>query len=277
MKSSSIIISAVAVAVLAANYPILLKTSPDDEVFTTTLDSSYSVAEITEDCNIKQTDTECDTVTILETTHKTISKNYTGTTKTITSKPVTRTPQKKTTTRTTTKKATQTAVKTSTNNVKTTPPTTKNTTRVITTKSTTKATTKATTTTIVAENYYGRLYIPSAQISIALYSDDSQETVDRSDSAAIFNFYPYRGKVIADHSYQGFSNLVKVEVGTTGYIVLKDGRTVNIKCVDAFNGYNTSDMLTDQNRKEISGDNDYIMYTCKSGYQAVRICLWDII
>ena len=270
MKSSSIIISAVAVAVLAANYPILLKTSPDDEVFTTTLDSSYSVAEITEDFNIKQTDTECDTVKIPETTHNTISGNHTDTTQT-------KTTQKKTVNKTTTKKATQTATKNSTNNVKTAPKTTKNTNCVTTTKRTTKATTKATTTTIVAENYYGRLYIPSAQITIARYSHDSQETLDRSDSAAIFNFYPYRGKVIADHCYQGFLNLDKVEVGTMGYIVLKDGRTVNIKCVNSFDGYNTRDMLTDQNRKEISGDNDFIMYTCKTVYQAVRICLWDII
>lgn len=123
--------------------------------------------------------------------------------------------------------------------------------------------------------FYGRLYIPDAEIDVALYCGSKQYITDRVDSANLFTWREYTGKMIADHNNQDFVNLFRVEVGMTGYIWLENGDIVNIECVDVLNGHNTVYALTDEFGFCVMSSADYVMYTCRDGWQNVRICLWD--
>ena len=124
-------------------------------------------------------------------------------------------------------------------------------------------------------NFYGRLYIPSVGIDVALYRGISQSVTDRKDSAAIFTYGSYDGEIIADHNNQDFSKLLNVVVGTTGYIRLKNGNVINIKCIEVINGHNTGTKLTDNNYRVVMGKYDYLMYTCRNGWKNIRICQWN--
>lgn len=126
-------------------------------------------------------------------------------------------------------------------------------------------------------NFYGRFYVPDAKIDVALYYGLNQSACDRQDSAAIFKWQNYYGELIADHNTQEFSKLFVVEVGTEAYIKLKSGDIIPIVCVDVFNGHNTGDLITDENYLSVHGKADYLTYTCRSGWQNIRICLWDVI
>ena len=124
-------------------------------------------------------------------------------------------------------------------------------------------------------NFYGRLYIPSVEIDVALYYGISQSVADRADSAAIFTYGSYTGEIIADHSNQDFSKLFDVFVGTTGYIKLKNSDVITIKCVEVINGHNTGTELTDEDYNVVMGKYDYLMYTCRNGWKNIRICQWN--
>jgi hypothetical protein len=123
--------------------------------------------------------------------------------------------------------------------------------------------------------FYGRLYIPDAGIDVALYCGSKQYITDRADSANLFTWMDYTGRMIADHSNQEFAKLFSVEVGTRGYIRLKDGDIINIECVDVFNGHNTIVAITNEAGVCIQSDADYVMYTCRNGWRNVRIWLWN--
>lgn len=123
-------------------------------------------------------------------------------------------------------------------------------------------------------NFYGRLYIPSVGIDVALYYGNDQAATDRKDSASIFAYGTYDGEIIADHSNQDFSKLFGVSVGDTGYIRLSDGGTINIRCAEVFNGHNTGTELTDNDYKNVMGQYDYLMYTCRNGWRNILICQW---
>lgn len=127
------------------------------------------------------------------------------------------------------------------------------------------------------DSYYGRLYIPSVEINVALYNNHEQNTTDRNDSANIFSWGSYSGQNIVDHSNQEFLKLVDVELGTQGYIFLRDGSIVNIECVEIFNGHNIGNDITDEFGISAMGRTDYMMYTCRDNCQNVRICLWDTV
>lgn len=122
---------------------------------------------------------------------------------------------------------------------------------------------------------YGRLYIPDAKIDVALYTGNSQIICDRQDSANIFAFALRDGNIIADHCNQEFRKLFSVEVGTQGYVKLKNGDIVNIECTGVLNGHNTGKDITDDNGNSIVGMSDFLMYTCRNSWQDVRICLWS--
>ena len=124
-------------------------------------------------------------------------------------------------------------------------------------------------------NFYGRLYVPDAKIDVALYVGWAQGICDRQDSANIFSFGTDEGKTIADHSTQEFRKLFSVEVGTQGYIELKNGDIINIVCTDIFNGHNNGHIITDEDGNNVMDVADYMMYTCRNGWRNVRICLWE--
>lgn len=123
-------------------------------------------------------------------------------------------------------------------------------------------------------NFYGRLYIPSVGIDVALYYGNDQAATDRADSASIFAYGTYDDEIIADHSNQDFSKLFGVSVGDTGYIRLSDGGTINIRCAEVFNGHNTGTELTDSDYNNVMGQYDYLMYTCRNGWRNILICQW---
>lgn len=125
--------------------------------------------------------------------------------------------------------------------------------------------------------FVGRLYVPDAQIDVALYRGYEQYICDREDSANLFTWglygCTYEGEFIADHSTQEFRKLFSVKVGMTGYIKLENGDIINIVCTEIINGRNTGKQLTDEQGND-EFDADYAMYTCRNGWQNIRICLW---
>lgn len=68
-------------------------------------------------------------------------------------------------------------------------------------------------------DFCGRLYIPAAGIDVALYNNTSQDTCNRTDSAAIFPHRPEDGgsNIVADNELE---SLTSVAVGSTAYPVL---------------------------------------------------------
>lgn len=124
-------------------------------------------------------------------------------------------------------------------------------------------------------NFYGRLYIPSVGIDVALYYGNDQAATDRADSASIFAYSIYAGEIIADHSNQDFAKLFGVSVGDTGYIKANDGSVINIRCIEVFDGHNAGTELTDNNYNNVMGKYDYLMYTCKNGWRNILICQWN--
>lgn len=123
--------------------------------------------------------------------------------------------------------------------------------------------------------YYGRLYIPDLNISVALYYGYEQYITDRADSANIFFFGDDDGFTIADHNNQEFSKLLNVKVGVKGYIEHKSFGRINIECIDVFDGYNNGRKIVDENGVNAMDRNDYMMYTCKKDSKKVLICLWE--
>lgn len=65
-------------------------------------------------------------------------------------------------------------------------------------------------------DFCGRLYIPAAGIDVALYNNTSQDTCNRTDSAAIFPHRPEDGgsNIVADNELE---SLTSVAVGSTAY------------------------------------------------------------
>lgn len=123
--------------------------------------------------------------------------------------------------------------------------------------------------------YSGRLHINDLGIDVALYYRGNQHTVDREDSASIFQCDC--GFVIADHNYQAFSNLPNVRVGMRGYIEHEALGKIDIVCVDVFRGYNNGSHIADESGKNVMGVADYMMYTCAGDDNEVFICLWSVV
>lgn len=129
----------------------------------------------------------------------------------------------------------------------------------------------------MADSYYGRLYIPSAGINVALYYGWSQYITDRVDSANIFCPSYAEGFTIADHNNQAFSRLFSVGVGTSAYIEHPTFGTITIVCTDVFYGYNRSGYIMDANGANAMNMANYMMYTCSDGVDGVFISLWSIL
>lgn len=138
-----------------------------------------------------------------------------------------------------------------------------------------KTKTRSTNTDILPADCYGRLCIEDKNISVLLYEGVAQAIVDRANSAAIFDYPPFKGKIIADHNYQEFANLKLVTVGTVGHIERKKHKNITIKCIEVIDGHNARYNLVDKNHKTIP-DADYITYTCMKNSYNIRICRWEI-
>ena len=131
---------------------------------------------------------------------------------------------------------------------------------------------------LVDREFIGRLNIPDVGINVSLYDNISQRTVDREDSAGCLVAPEYPNcTIIADHSTQGFNTLPDVTVGMYGFILNKDGSVTLLRCTDVCNGHNTTYTITDDKYNDIVGTSDYLMYTCRTCWQNVRVCRWEVI
>lgn len=126
--------------------------------------------------------------------------------------------------------------------------------------------------------FYGRFYVQSADIDVALYLSNKQSVVDRKDSAAMFRL-SYRPKVwiIADHNTQSFASMTDIEVGDEGKIVKHDGGEVFLECAEVLDGHNTGHELTDNHGVNVVGSYPYVTYTCIGYWRNIRICQWNIV
>ena len=122
-------------------------------------------------------------------------------------------------------------------------------------------------------NYYGRLVIPDADVSVGLYLGADQAICDRQDSANLFTMSVFDGLYISDHNNQEFAKLFNVTVGMRGYLQTASGETLNIVCTDVLTGHNTGDYIVDENGNT-NLDADYLMYTCQDSWQNILIALW---
>ena len=126
------------------------------------------------------------------------------------------------------------------------------------------------------EGFAGRLYVDDVDINVALYHSNSQEVVDREDSAAYFDLSYARGNmIIADHNTHAFRSLDNVKVGTLAQLVQDNGDVIVYQSIDIFKGHNTGKGITDWNGRSVVGDAELMMYTCFDGWQNVWIVLWE--
>lgn len=130
----------------------------------------------------------------------------------------------------------------------------------------------------------GRLYIPSVNLSVAVYNasilnDDTynaQEIVDNIDSAAYYKLDNHY--VIADHNYQGFKKILNLKNNAKekAYIKKKDGSIISYTMRSKFVGQNTKVDLVNEEGISVSNEaGDLIIYTCYGDNQ-VMITIWDI-
>lgn len=125
------------------------------------------------------------------------------------------------------------------------------------------------------EGFAGRLYVDEVSINVALYRGNSQEVVDREDSAAYFDLSYARGNmIIADHNSDAFGALGSVREGTVASLERADGSEEYYTCTAVFRGHNTGKGITDWNGVSVVGKAELMMYTCFDGWQNVWVVLW---
>lgn len=126
-------------------------------------------------------------------------------------------------------------------------------------------------------DFCGRLYIPAVGIDVALYNNTSQDTCNRTDSAAIFPHRPEDGgsNIVADNELE---SLTSVTVGSTAYVITPGGQQINYVCVDAFNGHNDVtgyDALQKDDGTVVWGSAELIAYTCLGDAYNVRVACFN--
>lgn len=112
---------------------------------------------------------------------------------------------------------------------------------------------------------WGRLFIPSVNIDVALYqtpcTPEAQQIVDAYDSAAYMN--TLNGAVlIGDHSNQGFDKLINVQAGTKMYIYRTDGSVETYICTETCYGTNYASGICDSNGISSEKSSGIWCYTC---------------
>lgn len=125
---------------------------------------------------------------------------------------------------------------------------------------------------------YGRLYIPSVGISVAMIhcSESNAQAVTNARDSAAYILYFSGARIIADHNNQAFSKLTSVTPGMKAQILQGD-KNINLTCSFAINGVNTGYNLTDGNGDaSIIYKADYVAYTCMSDWHHVRIVGFNV-
>lgn len=139
------------------------------------------------------------------------------------------------------------------------------------------STTVPSPTSIAAEcasrpGMYGRLRVPSVGINVAVFSVNSQATIDALDSAAIYG--GNGGTTIADHQNQGFRAIANCVPGSTvAYIDTPEG-TQKYICSVRMTGHNVTTALTDESLNVFTYGG-LIMYTCRDNSYNIWIVCFD--
>lgn len=139
------------------------------------------------------------------------------------------------------------------------------------------STTVPSPTSIAAEcasrpGMYGRLRVPSVGINVAVFSVNSQATIDALDSAAIYG--GNGGTTIADHQNQGYRAIANCVPGSTvAYIDTPEG-TQKYICSVRMTGHNVTTALTDESLNVFTYDG-LIMYTCRDNSYNIWIVCFD--
>lgn len=112
---------------------------------------------------------------------------------------------------------------------------------------------------------WGRLFIPSVDIDVALYqtpcTPDAQPIVDAYDSAAYINTLD-GAVLIADHSNQGFDKIVNLKAGDKLYIYRPDDSIETYVCQETCNGKNYTSKICDERGVASTQSSGIWCYTC---------------
>lgn len=119
------------------------------------------------------------------------------------------------------------------------------------------------------------LEIPAQEIRVELRLGNQQTIVDDPKYAALFPG-GVSSWVIADHDYQAFRMLKKVQVGDKASITRADGKTIRLKCVDKYKGKNTGHAIRSMDGRNVMSDHDVMMYTCRFGWRRVWVLQWEM-
>lgn len=131
-----------------------------------------------------------------------------------------------------------------------------------------------------SENCYGRFYIPSVDINVALYTTvngdhRSQDIVDAQDSAAYRISHHGGCGFIADHWNQGFINIKNVEIGDYSYVYKRETNDIiTYECIYSCYGSNDGDEIYFQYNDEYTCMQkvdwaDFVVYTCNGNWTNV--------
>ena len=128
----------------------------------------------------------------------------------------------------------------------------------------------------------GILAIPDLQIFVPLFygdlygnPDDTQEIVDRKDSAAYMEYET--NHVIADHVEQEFKTLKNAAPGMNAFVLNEDGTYTSYTCISSGAGRNNDEELTDADGTGVSKliNNGLIIYTCNKNWEDITLTLWE--
>lgn len=112
---------------------------------------------------------------------------------------------------------------------------------------------------------WGRLFIPSVDIDVALYqtpcTPDAQPIVDAYDSAAYINTLD-GAVLIADHSNQGFDKIINLKTGDKLYIYRPDNSIETYICQETCNGKNYTNKICDERGVANTQSSGIWCYTC---------------
>lgn len=112
---------------------------------------------------------------------------------------------------------------------------------------------------------WGRLFIPSVDIDVALYqtpcTSDAQPIVDAYDSAAYINTLD-GAVLIADHSNQGFDKIANLKAGDKLYIYRPDDSIETYVCQETCNGKNYTSKICDERGVASVQSSGIWCYTC---------------
>ena len=123
-------------------------------------------------------------------------------------------------------------------------------------------------------SFHGVIHIPSVGVTVPVYEGiPSQPICDATNSASMQIYSSGIKPIVADHNYQGFTNIRNAKVGST--IMYYQGQ--KYICTESFNGTNTGYGLVNSSGVDIMyGSSQLYLYTCNDKYgKSIRVVGWN--